>query len=131
MSAFTTQSLGELKQSDSGRYEPVNQNQGRFVFLPSGGNEAEWVALIDGRVPGLNENWRAILARDSMMVAGALAEGGLSYEDSAGRMSLRHLTLHGDGRALLEIALSESEAGLYLEVDVSLENRVSKAFLTR
>ncbi len=131
MSSFTTQSLGELSLSDPGRYEPLNQNKGRFVFEPKGGREAEWVALIDGRVPSLNGKWRDILARDSAKVAAALADQGMSYEDSAGRMKLRHVTLQGDGKAVLEVSLSESEEGFYLEASVDAQNRVSAAILNR
>lgn len=126
-SAFQTQSLGELVLQDDGQsYRPTNQNAYRFLFVAEGAPES-WTALIDQRCPHLNSHWPSILAQNPAYIREALAAGGKVEKD----MKLKHLTMHGTGKAVLLIGLGSSESEVMLEVVVDGQDALCSAELTR
>lgn len=127
--SFTTQSLGELqRQEDS--YRPTNQNAHRFLFEPGHNvNPVNWISLIDERVPRLNSQWPTLLASEADKLKTCLASiGQSSLSDKAG---LKHITLSGEGDAILLISLSESEEGHSLEVLLDPNDRITAINATR
>ena len=130
-SSFTTQSLGELKllEGNAG-YRPTNQNEHRFLFEPNKGDDSSsWITLIDQRAPQLNSQWPAILASAPDKLKAALtAIGQPSLSEEAG---LQHITLNGEGEAILLIGLTKSEEGHSLEASLDDQGLVKDINPTR
>ena len=129
--SFTTQSLGELLLLDGSQsYRPSNQNENRFLFEPSNNSDSStWITLIDQRAPQLNSQWPAILASAPDKLTAALSDIGQSaLSDEA---NIQHITLNGQGEALLLISLSKSEEGHALEVALDDQGQVSSINPTR
>lgn len=128
---FRTQSLGELVlQTEEQSYRPSNQNAYRFLFQPNKNpNPPSWITLIDQRVPQLNSQWPSILASSADQLKAALSEAG--EETLTDEARLQHITLNGEGEAILLIALKESEAALSLQVELDTKGLVRTICLTR
>lgn len=129
--SFTTQSLGELALLDGQEsFRPTNQNQHRFLFEPGKNiNPPSWITLIDQRAPQLNSQWPAILASAPEKLKAALADiGQSSLSEEA---SLQHITLNGEGEAVLLVALSASEEGHALEASLDDQGLVNSITATR
>lgn len=127
--SFSTQSLGELQLQES-NYRPTNQNKHRFLFEPGKNpNPTSWITIIDQRAPQLNSQWPAILASAPDKLKTALSSiGQPSLSDDAG---LAHMTINGEGEAILLVGLSESEDGHSLEVSLDEEGKVIDITPTR
>lgn len=131
-SSFSTQSLGELAQQDDGAsYRPTNQNAHRFLFTPgsSASDPQAWTALIDDCIPALNSQWPTLLAADAERLKDCL--GAIGQSSLGSEAQLKHITLNGQGESILLVALSESEEGHALEVQVDSDAQVTSLSLTR
>ncbi len=129
--SFSTQSLGELTlQDDQASYRPTNQNRYRFLFTPGKNiNPTSWITLIDQRAPQLNSQWPAIFASAPEKLKEALsAIGQDSLSEQAG---LSHISLNGEGEAILLIGLSESEEAHSLEASLDEQGLVINITPTR
>lgn len=129
--SFTTQSLGELQlQEGNESYRPTNQNKHRFLFQPEKNiNPTSWISLIDQRVPALNSQWPTLLASAADKLKSSLTAVGQSSLGSDA--TLKHITLNGEGEALLLVALSESEEALLLEAAIDKNGLVQSIHPTR
>ncbi|GHC42353.1 hypothetical protein [Roseibacillus persicicus] len=126
---FTTQSLGELQLQETS-YRPTNQNANRFLFEPGHNvNPVDWISLIDRKVPHLNSQWPSLLASEAAELKAALQGIGQSTLNEEAK--LKHITLHGDGNALLLVSLSASEEGHHLEIEVNADDKVTAINATR
>ncbi|MGJ8725764.1 MAG: hypothetical protein ACSHYB_14485 [Roseibacillus sp.] len=129
--SFTTQSLGDLKLVEgTASYRPTNQNEHRFLFEPhQNPNPTAWITLIDQRAPQLNSQWPAILASSPDKLKSALsAIGQPSLSEDAG---LQHITLNGEGEAILLVSLFKSEESHSLEASLDEQGLVKDINATR